>query len=457
MDLFGTAGIRGSATESVTPALALRVGRAVAIHARDHGDRTFLVGRDGRVTGGGLLAALEAGLMSGGARVLRLGQVPTPTLGYASVGSRGVMVTASHNPPMDNGLKLFVDGYEYSPAAEAEVERLFEEAPAPVSWADWGTPARRTVLGDYRQAAVDYATELVGRPSELRVAVDCGNGMAAKAAPQALRSMGADVVALNANVDGRFPGRDSKPTAESITDLRAFTADSDVDLGLAADGDADRLVVVDANGTVIHEDTILAVLAELYVEQATCEEPVVITTPNASARIDERVTEHGGSVERVALGSLHEGLRRRAADGTAYRVVFAAEPWKHIHPQFGPWIDGIVSALVLGGLVAARGLEALVAPITERPYRKESVACPDAQKAPVMRALPDRLAATFPDAKLNTARGLRLTFEDASWVLVRPSGTEPLVRLYAESERVQELIESTRIALQETLEGVEDV
>jgi phosphomannomutase len=461
MDLFGTAGIRGSVRERVTPAFALRVGRAAAREAgADAADTAgdgdgqpveFVVGRDGRETGEALASALASGLQSGGARVVRLGRVPTPALAYAARGRRGVMVTASHNPPTDNGLKLFVDGREYDREAERRVEAAVDDDDPPVAWDGWGEAERVDVLPGYRRAVVDYARGHGAPLDGLRVAADAGNGVAARAVPQVLRELGGHVVTLNGNVDGHFPGRESKPTPESLADLRAFVADGEFALGMGFDGDADRIVVVDADGEVVHEDTVLAVLAEHYTRAASVGDPVVVTTPNASARIDERVRAAGGRIERVRLGALHEGVADALdAGGPDTEVVFAAEPWKHTHTRFGPWIDGVASAAVLARLVAESGLDGLREPVTERPYRKVSVECPDDRKGDVMAALETALPAEFPDAAVDTEHGVRLEI-DGGWTLVRPSGTEPYVRVYAEHDDVDALVERTVAVVEDAI------
>ena len=433
MDLFGTAGIRGPVTD-VTPDIALAVGRAAGVDGTE-----FVLSRDGRTTGPALADALTAGLESAGATVERVGTVPTPTLAYASRGRRGVMVTASHNPPTDNGIKLFVDGSEYGSNAETRIEKRVAEGVGGADWDHWGSTEQADPLPDYRRTVVDFAASHGSVPADLSVAVDCGNGMASLATPQVLTDLGAEVIALNANVDGHFPARESKPTAETLTDLRNVVADGDADIGIGHDGDADRIVVVDADGAVVHEDTVLAILADHYTRASDTADPVVVTTPNASGRIDERVDAAGGRTERVHLGGLHDGIARVRADGDEGTVVFAAEPWKHIHPGLGGWIDAVASAAVLTRLVAVDGLDALRDPITERPYRKESVRCPDEQKTAVMERLETTLPEAFPDASVATAYGVRLTFPDESWTLVRPSGTEPYVRVYAESEDVDTL------------------
>jgi len=371
-------------------------------------------------------------------------------------------LTASHNPPADNGIKCFVDGEEFGDDLEARVESLVDAAASPAEFDAWQSPRRREPLSDYRTAVSGYVRDHLPRDGEsaicegLRVAVDCGNGMAALATPQVLDALGATVVALNANVDGRFPGRPSKPTPETLGDLQAFVADGDFDLGIAHDGDADRIVILDSDGEIVHEDSVVAMLAGYYTRRAVSangdadggedsvgtdrSDPVVITTPNASGRIDEQVTAAGGRVERVRLGALHEGIATAERDGGS--VVFAAEPWKHIHPGFGGWIDGVVSAALLAGLVATHGLAALREPITERPYRKVSIDCPDRTKPAAMTTLESSLPDAFSEATMSQEHGIRLTRPDGSWLLVRPSGTEPYIRLYAESEAVDELVET---------------
>ncbi|SEH15552.1 Phosphomannomutase [Natronorubrum sediminis] len=464
MTLFGTAGIRGP-VEAVSPSRALAVGQAAG-----DPDTAFVVGRDGRETGPALAAAIEAGLESAGSDVYRLGEVPTPTLAYASRGRKGVMLTASHNPPEDNGIKLFTDGVEFDQTAEHAIESLVvgEEPREPAEWDEWGKSGSFDVLEEYRDAVVEYVVDQAASgsgdetPSDdsplegLSVAVDCGNGVAAHATPHVLSRLGADVVALNANVDGHFGARPSKPTPETLTDFAAFLESASVDVGVAHDGDADRLVVLGPDGDVIHEDTILAVVAAHYTAESDADDPVVVTTPNASARIDERVREAGGRVERVRLGALHEGIareRERAAETAGETaVVFAAEPWKHIHTHFGGWIDGVASAAIVATLVAEAGdTETLREPVTERPYRKVSVDCPDHAKAETMAALERELPEAFAGASVDTDYGVRLEFEDASWILVRPSGTEPYVRIYAESDTVDELVADARSVVEATI------
>ena len=459
---FGTAGIRGSVSDHVRPAVALSVGESVGrlvAESTDESAPEIVIGRDGRTTGPALAAALEAGVASAGCRPVRLGQVPTPTLAFASCGRHGLMVTASHNPPTDNGIKCFVDGQEFDSDREATIEEYVVDDQPPAAWDDWQSATTTDLLPAYRRAVVEYARGFGADCEELGVAVDCGNGMAATATPQVLRELGADAIAFNASVDGHFPARPSKPTPETLAEFRTLVADGAFEFGIAHDGDADRIVILDADGEIVHEDTVLAILAGYYTRQYVDEyepeetdaaDPVVITTPNASGRIDEQVTTAGGRIERVALGGLHEGI---AAVGSDEQVVFAAEPWKHIHPEFGIWTDGITSAAVLARLVAESGLDALREPITERPYRKVSVDCPDDAKPAAMDRLETELPELFAESEASFDHGIRLSFDEGSWLLVRPSGTEPYIRLYAESDDVDRLVDRTTALIERVVDA----
>ncbi|WP_135666430.1 phosphomannomutase [Halorhabdus rudnickae] len=449
MDLFGTTGIRGPVAEKVTPELALSVGRA----AGEFGEQ-FVIARDGRQTGVAIAAALEAGLESAGADVVRAGMLPTPALAFASRGRHGVMITASHNPSADNGIKFFVDGEEYTTADEERIEQGVADELAPADWSEWGRQTHEEPLAGYLDAVVEYASEHGEELDGMTIAVDAGNGVAALGTPDVLRRLGATVHTLHANVDGHFPGRPSKPTPENITDLTQYVRERDaVDLGIAHDGDGDRIVVVDEAGSIVHEDTILAVLSSYFVEHSDAADPVVMTTPNVSGRVDEQVRAAGGRVERTALGLLHEGIAEAEAEGQETAVAFAGEPWKCIHPELGIWTDGIATAAVLARLIAAEGLDTLLAPVTERPLEKKPVDCPEAAKADAMDRLETALPEQFPDGDVSLEYGVRIELPDASWFLVRPSGTEPYIRVYAESDDAKALLADVRSTVKDAVDA----
>ncbi|MFP4187839.1 MAG: phosphomannomutase [Halobacteriales archaeon] len=414
--MFGTAGVRGS-IEDIPPSLVLRIGRAVGTISD-----TAVVGRDGRYTGGALVSAFVAGASSAGCNVIRLGQVPTHLVAWTARDrdAYGVAVTASHNPPEDNGVKLFrPDGGEFDADDEELVSTLADEAEEAM-WNNW-TATDETSIRPPVSEYVDAVVRYVGADTDvnLRVAVDCANGVGAVTTVPVLKRLGCDAVAVNAQTDPAFPGRGSKPTPETLDGFADFVNRRGFDLGLAHDGDADRLVVVDSDG-VVSEDAVLAVLARRRVEGTG----TVLTTPNASPRVDEAVREAGGDVERVALGTVSEATRRRNA-------VFAAEPWKHVFPGFGLWVDGTVSA---AEVVAAYSDDPdIFEGLRDANVRKESVACDDEKKDDVMNAVEEKLHERY-DGEFDTADGVRVDLGDRDWFLVRPSGTEPYVRVYSEGD-----------------------
>ena len=439
---FGTAGIRGDVASYLPPETVVQIGRAISPLGPE-----VVVGRDARESGEALVDAIASGLCSGGSDVVRIGQVPTPALAYASRERIGVMITASHNPPSDNGVKVFQDGSEIDRDVERAIEGRCSKEYAPADWDSWGGAREDDVLEEYTTAVCEYVETIGEPPQDLTIAIDCGNGVGALATPSVLHDIGVETRTVNGRLDGRFPARESAPTPEALDEFRSYVGDGPYDLGFAHDGDADRLVVIDERGDLVHEDTVLAILAHAYVSTSGCADPVVLTTPNASTRIDERVAAAGGSVERTALGTLHEGIASIEDSVTSpqRRVVFAAEPWKHIHPDFGPWIDGVASAGVFVRLIAEAGsLDRLREPVTERPYRKESLPCPPHAAQDVLDTLETELPTQFPGASVTTTHGIRVSFPDGGWILVRPSGTEPKIRMYAEDPDVDTLLGDVR-------------
>lgn len=408
--------MRGS-IEEVSPSLVLRIGHAV-------GEMTdsVVVGRDGRHTGGALVSAFVAGVESVGCNVSFLGAVPTHLVAWKAreEGAYGATITASHNPPGDNGVKLFRDdGCEFDAEDEEKVTELVKES-LTSDWDGW-TEARETDADDVVDAYLDAVSEYVGETDlGLRVAVDCANGVGARTTVPALEGVGCDVVVVNAQTDPTFPGRGSKPTPETLAEFVDFVRLGGFDIGFAHDGDADRLVVVDGEG-VVSEDAVLAAIARRKAPGT------VLTTPNVSPRFDEAVREAGGNVERVALGTISEEARGRD-------VTFAAEPWKHVFPEFGGWVDGTVAAVEVARAYAEA--EAVFDGMRDVDVTKESVACDDADKTAVMVDVEERLRDRYDgsDATFDMADGIRVDIGDGSWFLVRASGTEPLVRVYVEGE-----------------------
>jgi phosphoglucosamine mutase len=427
--MFGTSGIRGTVGESVTGELALQVGRALASEGADR----VLVGRDVREHGDPLVDALATGARECGASVVDVGVAATPTVARAAAWydcDAGVAVTASHNPPADNGLKLWnPNGPAFDEDQRAAVsERVRADDYDLVSWRDVGDRTRESDATQRHVEALVAATSPLD--ADLTVAVDVGNGTGSITA-DALHELGCDVRTLDAQADGRFPARPSEPTAATCRHLREFVAATDADLGVAHDGDADRTMAVAGDGSFVPGDDLLGLFAA---REASADDRVAAPL-NTSLAVDDRLAERGATLERTRVGDVFVAQRTTDPD-----VVFGGEP-------SGAWIwpdetlcpDGPLAACRLVELVADRGpLADLVERATSYPLRRESVAVDE--KAAVMDAVVDRLVDRYDS--VDTRDGARVTLDDG-WFLVRPSGTEPVVRLTAEARqaaRAEELL-----------------
>ena len=439
--LFGTAGIRGRYLRRVSPELAYKVGASLATYLRA---RRVVVGGDGRLTTPILRLAAGVGLMSAGADVLDVGLVPLPVLAHSIRGlggDGGIYVTASHNPPTDNGLKVFrSDGMEFTEGMEVELEGIISSGGWRVS--DWDSVGvREEVLN----AIDEYLNKLYGfvRPSEVRlrpkVLVDTANGAPSLATPLILKSMGADVITLNGNVDGRFPGRLPEPRPDVLEPFIPVARALGVDVFFAQDGDGDRLAVVDPAGGFVKQDRVIALIAKhkLMERRGT-----VIVSIDCGNAVRDVVSGLGGRLAVVKLGKTHEGLLNYGD------ALIAAEPWKLIDPSWGRWIDGIYQAALITKLImeSGRSLRDLMSEVPNYPQARYSIAVREDLKEGLYNHLVGWLRGLMRGGEeVLEIDGFRVDFPDRSWILIRKSGTEPKVRIYGEArspKKLQELIEN---------------
>ncbi|WP_456365015.1 phosphoglucosamine mutase [Thermococcus sp.] len=446
MRLFGTAGIRGSLWEKVTPELALKVGMALGTYKTGRA----VVARDGRTSSVMLKNILISGLLASGMEVLDADLIPTPALAWATRehGDAGVMITASHNPPTDNGIKVFNgDGTEFYVEQERELEEIvFSGDFRKARWDEIKAVRPIEVVSDYISAVLDF----VNHETKLRVLYDGANGSGSVLAPYLLREIGARVFSVNAHVDGHFPGRKPEPRYENIAYLGELVKELKVDVAFAQDGDADRIAVFDEKGNYVDEDTVIALFAKRYVEEHGG--GTVVTSINTGSRIDEVVERAGGKVVRVPLGQPHDGIKR-------YKAIFAGEPWKLVHPKFGLWIDSFVTMSLIIKMIDEEGpLSKIVAENIPTYYiRKANVSCPDELKEKAVDNSAKRLEEILGEGirEVLTVSGYRFNLSDRSWVLVRPSGTEPKIRVVVEGpseKRRDELFEMAYGIVKEEVE-----
>ncbi|WP_332897410.1 phosphoglucosamine mutase [Haladaptatus sp. CMSO5] len=447
MKVFGSSGTRGVANIELTPSFALRV--AAAAGTVWNADRVA-VGRDTRTTGRMFADAAASGLASTGANVDRLGIIPTPGLqAYAErEGVPGLMITASHNPPEYNGIKLIGDdGVELSKHQLERVEgTILGEKFDKVAWNETGTTR---VVDGARDAYVEELLDSVDREAiaaaNLTVALDPGHGAGSLTSPDFFRELGCEVVTVNAQPDGYFPGRDPEPIPENLADLGRLVRASGADIGIAHDGDADRAIFYDEKGRYIEGDATLAALAEaeLTPDDAT------VSAVNVSQRLVDLTTEIGASLELTPVGSTNIITRIEELQRGDVHVPVAGEGNGGVlFPDYRLARDGAYTAAKFLELLADRTASEVV----NRFEGYENVRTKihydsDAEYDAMLYAAEQQ--AEKASAELSTIDGFRLDYGDA-WVLVRPSGTEPLIRIYAEARgihRAQELADGMYDAL----------
>jgi phosphoglucosamine mutase len=378
--------------------------------------------------------ALVSGLLSAGANVECLGVVPTPVLAYLTgqlEADAGVMITASHNPPEYNGMKVFDnEGLAYNDESQNTIETIVENEVFEL--ADWKNIGQASSINK----DVLYV-ETMKKKAELRrnwsVVADPGCGATYRLAPALLKNVGCRVLAINAQPDGFFPGRSPEPTPQSLQPLAGIVKDSDADLGVAYDGDGDRVAFVDEEGVFADFDRILAAYAAHVIEKNSG--GTVVTNVEASMCIENMVEARGGRVVRTRVGDVYVAGEMKRHD-----AVFGGEPcgaW--IHPQFHYCPDGVYSSILLLKALEDEDVE-LSEFISKTPQfqtLRKNVACKDETKYQVIEKAKEALISLFPSYRhVSTVDGVRLSLA-GGWILVRASGTEPVIRLTVEGESLK--------------------
>lgn len=423
--LFGTSGIRGKIGIDITLELAVKIGMALATYAGGIGSK-IIIGYDSRTSNVMIENAITAGLLQCGCLVLKMGMAPTPLVGYATMkleADAGIMITASHNPPEYNGIKLWnPDGMAYRQDQERFVEEIiYEESFETVCWEDIGKVEEVDyIVSDYIKDLLDQVNIRPGT----KVVVDCANGAASYLSPIILRKAGCSVLAINSQPDGFFPGRLPEPSEKNLQELMKVVIATKSDIGIAHDGDADRMIAIDEKGRMADFDKLLAIVSREIGGK-------VVTTVDASLCTDKCMDEVGGVVIRTKVGDVHvaEGIEENNAD-------FGGEPsgtW--LHPNFCMCPDGILSALRVIELVQKYGpLSNQLDSIPSYPTIRDKVNCEDFQKHVIMESVKEKLHVILDDVvDVNYIDGVRISMEDGSWVLIRPSGTESYIRITLEA------------------------
>jgi phosphoglucosamine mutase len=429
--LFGTSGIRGLITTTMTPQLALQTGQALATYTKA---KTILTAYDTRETSPMLQAAFAAGVTACGAVVLDQGIVPTPVLAYLTKWTHvqaGIMTTASHNPPDYNGIKPYnPDTTAYSQVQQSRLERLI--CSGEFRFANWRETGKIIQI-DETQRYLEMIRSSVRLDKPWKVVVDPGNGATSHLAPRILRELGCRVTTMNSQPDGHFPGRGAEPNEKTLRPLGSVVRRLKADIGLAYDGDGDRMVPVDETGHVTPPDQTFASYAAHRVRQR--KNKTVVTHVEASLCVEEMVEKAGGRIVRTKVGDVNitQGMRKQKA-------TFGGEPcgaW--IHPNYHYCPDGILSSILFLQALEESGEKpsAFVSEAPTYPVLRTNITCPSQALPQVMRKAAKVILEGFPETKeQSTLDGVRLTFSEA-WLLIRPSGTEPLVRVTVEAKTRQ--------------------
>ncbi|MFB6074238.1 MAG: phosphoglucosamine mutase [Haloarculaceae archaeon] len=447
MHVFGSSGVRGVVNEELTPGDVVRIAQAAGTVWE--GGQAALA-RDTRATGRMLTDAAAAGLAGVGVGVDRLGVVPTPALQAfcEREGVPGLMVTASHNPPEYNGVKLIAaDGVEMTRAGLDEVEEtLAGDRFASATWDETGETRQ------VEEAAADYVAGLLGAvdraaiaEADLTVVVDPGHGAGCVTSPDFFRELGCTVHTVNAQPDSAFPGRHPEPVAEHLGALCEHVRATDADLGVAHDGDADRATFVDETGSPVNGDAALAALVDAAVGPGD----VVVSAANASRRLIDVTEASDADLTLTPIGSTNIVSRVRELRAEGESVPVAGEGnGGVIFPGYRTARDGAYTAAKFLERVVDRSASDLIAEYDDYHNVRRSVAYGDEGRREAMVDAIERVARDAV-AELDTTDGYRLDYGDG-WVLARPSGTEPLIRIYAEArteDRAEELIDMMADAL----------
>jgi phosphoglucosamine mutase len=421
--LFGTDGVRGLANGDLTPELALAVAGAAArvLVAHDASHRPLaVVGRDPRASGEMLEAAVAAGLASAGADVLRVGVLPTPAVAFltASYGADlGVVLSASHNPMPDNGIKLFARGGNKLPDdIEAEIEDAVEQGPdtRPIGAA----VGRLRTASDATQRYLDHLLRAVPQPLDgLHLVVDCAHGAASTAAPELYRRAGAEVTCIAAAPDGLNINDGVGST--HLGPLAAVVAERGADLGIAHDGDADRCLAVDAAGQVVDGDQILAVCAIALREQGTLRDETVVATVMSNLGFHHAMRDAGIQVVTTAVGDRYvlEALREK-------NLSLGGEQSGHVvFTDSATTGDGLLTALHLMARMTTTG----------RPLAELAGVVQRLPQTLVNVAVTDRVAVAASPVVSTAVDEASAELGDSGRILLRPSGTEQLVRVMVEA------------------------
>lgn len=437
--LFGTFGVRRTANDVLTPEFATRLAACYGSVVKGK----IAVGADTRTTSPMLKDAVIAGLLSAGCDAVDLGTLPTPAVQYAvrQYYDGGIMITASHNPPKFNGLKFLDEfGIGLPDDIELEIESLyFDSEPIRANWDEIGEKyTNDNIIDEYIRTAMSNVDVDAIKEANLKVVLDCGSGAGSFTAPYLVRELGCELTTLNCQADGFFPGRDPEPIEENLQELISVVKELGADIGLAHDGDADRTICIDENGAfVLGDKTFTLVEKQMLKENGG---GTIVTTVATSQAIYDIAEEYNGEVIATAVGDLLVARKLKDTDG----LFGGEENGGLIFPNFVYGRDAALTVAKILEIIAKekKTLSELVSELPVYYSAKMKTECADDLKEEIMSKIAAEVKETT-DYELDTTDGVKI-FKDGGWVIIRPSGTEPIFRSYSEGnsqEQADEMAE----------------
>lgn len=448
--LFGTNGIRGVVNEELTPEFVSRIGVGIGTY---FGGVDVLLGYDVRTSNLILSRAMASGLASAGVNVFDAGLAPTPALQFAvkhfKLGG-AVIITASHNPPEYNGIKVVgADGVEIPREEEVRIEEILaREKFSRRGWGELGAVSGLSgVIGAYEEAVKSHVDNVAIEKRHFKVVVDPVNSVGGLVTPYLLRELGCEVTTINAHLDGHFPGRLPEPKPETLGKLSAAVKAFGADLGVAHDGDADRCIFVDEKGNICLGDRTGAVIIDYVLEKNPSS--IVVTPISSSKMVEDVVLRRGSKVQWTKVGSTEVSRQMLKLKS----VVSMEDNGGIFYGPHQPVRDGAMAALLMLEILARRGrpLSELVAELPSYHIIKDRFDCPNELK---QRALKNLLEETK-SYNRTTIDGVKIFFDDGS-LLIRPSGTETIYRVYSEAldeRRAEEIARLGRSLVKKAFEA----
>ena len=432
MRLFGTNGVRGIVNQDLTSELALRLAMSLGTLTRG----TVAVGQDTRVSGNMLSHAAIAGLLATGCKAINLGIAPTPAVQYfvRDNADAGIVITASHNPREYNGLKLIAgDGTEFGIEGELAVEDVYFKGSLKLAdWRETGELSDTNVIPAYMESIMGKVNASDIKKRGFVVAVDTGCGAGSIVTPFLLSKLNCKVTTINAQIDGTFPSRNPEPTEDVLTDLGKIVISNGADLGVAHDGDADRAVFIDEGGNFVNEDVLLAIIVKHVLSKKV---GPVVTPVSSSQRIVEVAEAAGGHVIWTPVGSIYVARMMMQVNA----VIGGEGNGGIIFPEHQYCRDGAMTVAKVLEIMTERGkkISELVKEIPKRYMDKTKVTCRD--RDATMQQIRSSV-----EGNIDTTDGVKIWYDDG-WLLIRPSGTEPIIRIFVEAEtkrRARDLLEA---------------